>query len=142
VPDSHPFGQEWEQHLATTQRAYEERRLADYLAGFSDGYHSVQLGTRWEEDKEGLEAKMVKDFARFELLRMDFQMLRIWYAGQSGFAHLGYDTKLRVRDSGRVLVDRRENILTGWHLGAGRWLIDCKIVLKAENCYEDEQPEI
>jgi hypothetical protein len=72
VPDSHPFGQEWEQHLGTTQRAYEERRLADYLAGFSDGYHSVQLGTRWEEDKEGLEAKMVKDFARFELLRMDF----------------------------------------------------------------------
>jgi hypothetical protein len=142
VGEAHRYGQAWQEHLTATQRAYEERRLADYLAGFSGEYYSVQLHTRWAEDKCGLEAKMLKDFARFDLLRMDFTLLRDWYAGERGFAHLGYETRLRVRDSGRLLIDKRENLLTGTHLGEGRWQIDCKVVLKAENYYEDEVPSV
>jgi hypothetical protein len=138
----HPFGEQWLSHLAATQAAYAERRLPDYLAGFSDAYFSVQLHTHWSEDKPALEKKMRRDFERFELLQMDFTVLRAWYAGERGFAHLGYETRLKVRESGRTLVDRRENMLTGAHLGDGRWRIDCKVVLKAENFYEDGAPEI
>ena len=142
MSSEHPFGEQWLEHLATTQQAYTERRLADYLAGFSDEYYSVQLHTQWAEDKAALEQKMLRDFERYELLQMDFTVLRAWFAGGHSFAHLGYETKLKVKETGRTLIDRRENILTGTHLGYGKWLVDCKIVLRAENFYEDGAPEI
>jgi hypothetical protein len=138
----HPYGEQWLAHLAATQQSYAERRLADYLDGFNDSYFSVQLHTQWAEDKAALEKKILRDFDRFDLLEMDFTVLRAWYAGEQGYAHLGYVTKLRVRETGRTLVDRRENLLVGHHRGAGRWGIDCKVVLKAENLYEDGAPEV
>jgi hypothetical protein len=141
MPETHPFGEQYLAHLAVTQRAYTERRLPDYLAGFAEHYYSVQLDTRWAEDKAALAEKIARDIERFELLQMDFEVLRSWYTGERGYAHLAYETRLRVRDSGRVLLDRRQNLLIGTHLGAGHWLIDCKIVLNAENRYEDA-PEI
>ena len=68
--------------------------------------------------------------------RVDASEVWHWYAGSTGFAHLRYHTRLRLRDKERVLVDRRENILVGEQAGDGRWGITCKIVLKAENYYE------
>jgi hypothetical protein len=140
---THPFAAQYEQHLHTTQQAYVERRIADYLAGFAEHYSSVQLHTRWGEDKAQLAAKIAKDIERFELLSMDLQVLRTWYSGEVGYGHLSYYTRLKHRESERILIDRRENILVGEHGGAGRWLVVCKIVLKAENFYEQsEQPDI
>ncbi len=133
---SHPFAQQFLDHMARTQQAYTERRLEDYLAGFAEHYSSVLLGTDWGEDKTGLRSKMLADFERFELLSMDFEVLHHWYAGETGFAQLAYLTRLKVRASGKVLLDRRQNILVGEHQGEGRWLLSCKIVLKAENVYE------
>ncbi|MCC7478906.1 hypothetical protein IT575_10665 [bacterium] len=132
----HPYSQHFLEHMARTQQAYTERRLEDYLAGFSERYSSVVLGTEWGEDKAGLRSKMLSDFERFELLSMDFEVLHHWYAGETGFAQLAYLTRLKVRASGKVLLDRRQNILVGEHLGEGRWSLICKIVLKAENVYE------
>jgi hypothetical protein len=142
MPESHLFGEQYLAHLAATQQAYAERRLPDYLAGFAEHYYSVQLHTRWAEDKLALAAKIQRDIERFELLQMDFGVLRSWFTGERGYAHLSYETRLRVRETGRTLLDRRENLLLGSHHGAGRWLIDCKIVLRAENVYEDGAPEI
>lgn len=142
MSEAHPFGEQYLAHLAATQQAYAERRLTDYLAGFAEHYYSVQLHTRWAEDKTALAAKIARDIERFELLQMDFSVLRSWYSGERGYAHLGYETRLRVRETGRVLIDKRENLLLGTHWGEGRWLIDCKIVLKAENHYEDGAPEV
>jgi hypothetical protein len=123
-------------HLAATQLSYAERRIDDYLSGFTANYYSVQVGTEWGEDKAQLAAKVASDIERFELLSMDFEVVRHWFAGGAGFAHLRYHTRLRLRDKDRILVDRRENILVGEQVGEGRWGITCKIVLKAENYYE------
>src|SRR5688572_9604419 len=120
--DSHPFGAQFEAHLRTTQRAYVERRSADYLAGFTEHYYSVQLGTEWGEDKEQLAVKIARDIERFALLSMELDVLRLWYSGEVGYGHLGYRTRLRTAD-GRILIDRRENILVGEHVGAGQWRI-------------------
>lgn len=139
----HQYAEEFLAHLGATQLAYEQRRIGDYLAGFSENYASVQLNTDWSEDKPRLEEKIVADFERFELLSMDFSILRHWFAGDTGFAHLGYHTRLKYRESGRVLVDQRENLIVGEHLGDGRWLVKCKVVLSASNYFETEsQPDI
>lgn len=142
MSERHSFDEEYLAHLAATQQAYVERRLPDYLAGFAAHYYSVQLHTRWAEDKDALAAKIQRDIARFELLSMDFSVLRSWFTGELGYAHLSYETRLKVRETGRVLLDRRQNLLIGSHCGNGRWLIDCKIVVSAENTYEDGAPEI
>lgn len=135
---SHPYADEYIAHLRATQTAYAERREADYLAGFAEHYYSVQLGTTWGEDKAQLATKIAADIERFELLSMDLEVRRSWFSGEVGYGHLAYVTRLCHRESGRVLFDRRENILVGEHLGAGRWLVVCKIVLRAENVYEPE----
>jgi len=154
--DSHPFGQQFEQHLRETQQAYVERRIDDYLAGFAEHYYSVQLGTQWAEDKARLREKIARDIARFELLSMELRILRLWYSGEVGYGHLRYHTRLRVSGAGlqtrdeaglktspTLLIDRRENILVGQHLGEGRWSIVCKIVVRAKNYYEnDSEPDI
>jgi hypothetical protein len=135
---THPYGAQYEAHLHATQQAYVERRVADYLAGFAEHYSSVQLGTAWGEDKAQLDAKIARDIARFELLSMELAVLRLWYSGEVGYGHLRYHTRLRPRSTDTVLVDRRENILVGEHVGAGEWHIISKIVLKARNYYEHE----
>jgi hypothetical protein len=130
-------------HLAATQQAYAERRIEDYLAGFAPHYRSVQLHTAWTEDKQQLADKIRSDIARFELLDMQFEVIGSWFAGNTGFAHLRYHTRLGIRgqDQQRILVDRRENILVGEPAdvsegeGSG-WAIISKIVLRAENYYE------
>jgi hypothetical protein len=142
MPEEHQFGEQYLSHLASTQQAYAERRLNDYLDGFAEQYFSVQLYTSWAEDKVSLATKIERDFDRFELLQMDFTVLRSWFSGDLGYAHLSYETRLRVRETGRILLDKRENLLIGTHLGSGRWLIDCKIVLSAENHYEDGAAEL
>lgn len=154
---THPYGEQFAQHLLTTQRAYEQRRVADYLAGFAEHYYSVQLGTALGEDKAQLAAKIARDIERFELLSMELDVLRLWYSGEVGYGHLRYHTRLRARTAGShtgstkdvgpappVLIDRRENILVGEHIGGGQWRIISKIVVKARNYYEgeDDEPDI
>ena len=140
---THPYAEQFAAHLHTTQQAYEQRRIADYLAGFADHYYSVQLGTEWGEDKAQLAAKIARDIERFELLSMELDVLRLWYSGEVGYGHLRYHTRLRPNggDTGRVLIDRRENILVGEHSGNGQWRIISKIVVKARNYYEGEADE-
>jgi hypothetical protein len=141
--ETHRFGKEFEQHLHSTQQAYVERRIEDYLAGFAEHYYSVQLHSEWGEDKAQLRTKIARDIERFELLNMDLRVLRLWYSGEIGYGHLRYNTRLQAHGDSRILVDRRENILVGEHLGQGRWAIVCKIVMRARNFYEGEiEPEI
>lgn len=136
---SHLYAAQFEQHLRTTQQAYVERRIEDYLAGFADQYYSVQLGSEWGEDKAQLASKIARDIERFELLSMDLRVLRLWFSGEIGYGHLRYLTRLRSREGdNRVLIDRRENILVGEHCGAGKWLVICKIVVRAKNYYESD----
>jgi hypothetical protein len=157
---THPFAEQFRLHLETTQQAYVERRVDDYLAGFAEHYSSVQLHSEWGEDKAQLATKIARDIERFELLSMDLRILRVWFSGEIGYAHVAYHTRLRLReDSGAglqtrggeaglktsptVLIDRRENILTGEHQGDGRWLVACKIVVRARNYYEGaDEPDI
>jgi hypothetical protein len=74
---------------------------------------------------------------------MDFEVKRVWFTGDTGFAHLGYFTRLRFKDSQRVIVDKRENLITGRHTGSGNWELTGKIVLKAQNYLEeDSSPDI
>lgn len=143
MPLDHPFSTQFIKQMETTQQAYAQRRLEDYLAAFSDSYYSVQLDTDWGEDKAQLAKKISDDFVRFELLSMDFDVLKHWYVGETGFAHLAYITRLKYADSGRVLVDKRENLIVGNHLGEGRWELAGKIVLKAQSYFESEvSPDI
>jgi hypothetical protein len=135
---THPFAQQYEKHLKTTQQAYVERRIADYLAGFAEHYYSVQLGTEWGEDKAQLALKIARDIERFELLAMELRVLRIWFSGDVGYGHLSYLTRLRSRADERILIDRRENILVGEHIGDGKWQIVSKIVVRARNYYEND----
>jgi hypothetical protein len=140
---SHPFAEQFEQHLHSTQQAYVERRIDDYLAGFAEHYYSVQLHNNWGEDKPRLREKIARDIERFELLSMELKVLRVWYSGEIGYGHLRYHTRLQGRADQRILIDRRENILVGEHLGEGRWQIACKIVVRAKNYYEnDSEPDI
>ena len=136
MPLEHPFAEQYIEHLKITQQAYEQRRLVDYLAGFAESYFSVQLHADWAEDKAQLATKISEDFERFELLSMDFEVLKHWYVGETGFAHLAYTTRLKFTDGGRVLVDQRENLIVGQHLGAGRWELTGKIILKAQSNYQ------
>ena len=143
TPRTHAHAREFLDLMARTQAAYESRDLYTYLSAFSADYTSAILDSEWWEDRTRLEQKMRKDHGRFELLSMDFEIKRHWYAGDIGFAHLGYVTRLRFKDSGRVLLDKRENIIVGRHQGAGEWKLINKIVLKAESLLEDDSaPEI
>jgi hypothetical protein len=142
---THPYAEQFAAHLHATQQAYEQRQIADYLAGFAEHYYSVQLGTAWGEDKAQLGVKIARDIERFELLSMELDVLRLWYSGDIGYGHLSYHTRLRARVAEvrkdpipPVLIDRRENILVGEHLGDGQWRIISKIVVKARNYYEGE----
>lgn len=124
--------------MKTAQQAYEQRRLDDYLAGFAESYFSVQLQTGWSEDKAQLRQKISGDFVRFELLSMDFEVLKHWYERENGFAHLAYITRLKFSDSGKVLIDKRKNLIVGHHLGAGRWELTGKIIITAQSYFEGE----
>lgn len=128
--------------ITETQQAYAERRSTDYVDAFCDDYYSVQLHTDWGESKEQLGRKIASDVERFELLVMDYEILRIWFIEEVGYAHMRYVTRLKFRDTGRVLIDKRENLVTAAHRGDGRWELNGKIVLRAENYFEDGQPDI
>lgn len=142
MAEHHEFAAPFLALLTTTQQAYVERRTDDYLAAFNDTYYSVQLHTDWGEDKAQLAAKIASDAERFALLKMDFEILRHWFIEDTGYAHMRYVTRLKFRDSGRVLIDRRENLVTAIHRGGGRWELNGKIVLSAANYFENEQPDI
>jgi hypothetical protein len=135
MPQRHPHAESFIEHLRTTQEAYAERRLQDYLAGFAEDYSSVQLHTNWSEDKTGLRRKIELDFQRFKLISMEFEVVQDWFSGEVAYALLRYHTRLGLPDE-RVLVDRRENILVCRHKGSGRWEIISKIIVRAENYYE------
>jgi hypothetical protein len=132
----HEFAQQFIDHMATTQNAYAERRLSDYLAGFSDDYCGAAVGSNYSEDKATLEHKIAVDLERYKLISMDYDVLRHWYAGDTGFAHLSYRTRLRQKTTQRVLVDARENLIVGKHLGNGHWTLISKIMLSAVNHFE------
>ena len=90
-----------------------------------------------------LEEKMVKDMQKFELLDMQLNVIRDFYAGETGFGHLEYLTRLKFTDSGRVLIDKRRNLIVARHLGGGKWEIISKIVISAANYFEaDSTPDI
>ena len=142
-PLEHTHAQGFLDLMATTQAAYERRDLPGYLQSFSGDYSSVILDSDWWEDRTLLEEKMRKDHERFEIVSMDFEIRRHWYSGETGFAHLAYLTRLRLKDSGSILIDQRENIIVGHHQGDGRWMLVNKIVLKvSSHLEEDAAPEI
>ncbi len=143
MPDSHPHAAAFIEHMQATQQSYVRRDLENYLRGFSAEYFSVQLDTGWGEDKSQLESKMLRDMAQFELQDMQLNVIRDWYAGEIGFGHLEYLTRLRFVDSGRILIDKRRNLIVGRHLGNGSWEIISKIVISAANYFESEStPDI
>ncbi|MCB1185616.1 hypothetical protein KDL29_00485 [bacterium] len=143
MPNSHPFASQFIAQMQHTQQSYVRRDLPAYLAGFATDYYSVQLDTHWGEDKQQLEEKMVKDMQKFELLDMQLNVIRDFYAGETGFGHLEYLTRLKFTDSGRVLIDKRRNLIVARHLGEGKWEIISKIVISAANYFEaDSTPDI
>jgi hypothetical protein len=143
MPSIHPYGSSFIELMGTTQTAYAARDSKGYLSGFSEDYYSVQLDHAFEENLEQLSEKIARDIERFEILQMDFTIKRIWYAGEIGFAQLAYVSRLRFKGTERVILDRRENLVTGRHLGIGKWELICKTVLHAETVIEIEQgPDI
>lgn len=143
MSETHPEAEAFVAHLHSTQQHYVKRNLAGYLAGFSEDYFSVQLDTSWGEDKLQLESKMRRDMQNFELIDMQLNVIRVWYSGEIGYGHLEYLTRLRFADSGRILIDKRRNLLLGRHLGDGQWEIISKIVVTANNYFEtDSTPDI
>jgi len=140
---AHPQAEAFLSFLNRTQQAYETRRLADYISSFADDYCTVILHSTFHENLEQLRAKIAADMEKYELLSMDFKMLDDWYTGDIGYAHMSYVTRLRFRDSGRVLIDERENLIVGEHSGEGDWQIKAKITISARNYFESETaPEI
>lgn len=142
MADTHPQQDGFLKIITETQRAYAERRTDDYVDAFCDGYYSVQLNTDWGEDKAKLASKIASDVERFELLSMDYEIVRVWFIEEVGYSHMRYVTRLKFRDTGKVLIDKRENLVTAAHRGDGRWELNGKIVLKADNYFEDDQPDI
>lgn len=142
MAQTHPHQDGFMRIITETQQAYEERRTGDYVGAFCDDYYSVQLHTDWGENKDQLGHKIASDVKRFDLLAMDYEILRTWFIEEVGYAHMRYVTRLRFRDTGRVLIDKRENLVTAAHRGEGQWELNGKIVLKAENYFESEQPDI
>jgi len=140
---AHPHSEAFLSFLNQTQQAYETRRLEHYIAAFAGDYCTVQLHSTFHENVDQLRAKIAADMEKYELLSMDFKMLDDWYTGDIGYAHMAYVTRLRFRDSGRVLIDERENLIVGEHGGAGEWQIKAKITISARNYFESEvAPEI
>jgi hypothetical protein len=143
MSESHPHAQQFLDHLHSTQQCYVKRELEAYLAGFAVDYFSVQLDTTWGEDKSQLEDKMRRDMQNFELIDMQLNVIRVWFTGEIGYGYLDYLTRLRFNDSGRILIDKRRNLLLGRHLGSGQWEIISKIVVSAANYFEsDSTPDI
>jgi len=140
---AHPQAEAFIEFLNQTQQAYETRRLEDYIASFADDYCTVMLHSTFHENVDQLRAKIAADMEKYELISMDFKMLDDWYTGDIGYAHMSYVTRLRFRDSRRVLIDERENLIIGEHSGDGSWQIKAKITISARNYFESEtQPEI
>ena len=137
---THPHSDGFLELIRFTQAAYEQRRLEDYLGAFAPDYTGVQLNTGFSEDYAGLRRRMSADRERYELLSMDFAIVDNWYTGDTGYAHMRYHTRLRLRDGGRVMVDRRENIVAGRLGEDGVWRLNLKVTLNAENYIEDGPP--
>jgi hypothetical protein len=115
--------------ISRAQRAYAERRLEEYLSAFDGHYTGARLGRDDLEDMPMLATRIEDDFRRFELLGMDYSILRHWYAGETAFAHMRYETRLRSVSDGALRVDKRENLIVGRHIGGDKWLIVAKITL-------------
>jgi len=135
----HAYGAEFIEFIKTTQQAYESRRLEDYLASFAPEYCTVQLHTGFHENLDELCAKIAADIEKYELISMDFTILDHWFTGETAYAHMSYLTRLKHKESRRVLIDERENLIVANHLGAGGWAIVAKITLSADNYFESER---
>ena len=143
MPNTHPFAAQFIELMSTTQAAYAAREGEKYLQAFAEAYYSVQLDHEFEEDVSQLAQKITRDIERFDILQMDFTVKRIWFAGDIGFAHLAYLTRMRFKDTERCIRDQRENLIVGKHLGGGQWELICKTILRAETRIEPEQvPDI
>lgn len=143
MSSTHEFEQQFVELLAATQASYAERDADGYLSAFADDYYSVQIDHSFGEDRVQLAEKITRDIERFDIVQMDFTVKRSWFTGDTGFAHLAYLTRMRFKDSGRSIRDKRENLIVGRHLGAGHWELTCKVILRAETVVEQEQvPEI
>lgn len=142
MENRHPEAGAFLKLLAGTQAAYEQRDRDAYLSGFGEDYSSYSIQTGAFEDKAGLAAKIDRDIERFELLSMEFRIERDWYAGETGFALLSYETRLRGKRSPRILLDERRNIIVGHHDGRA-WRIINRIVLEVTTQVEaDAAPDI
>ncbi|GEM_PF-3987636 len=119
-------------HLEFTRSGYLERVLSRYLAGFHPDYLGIDLTASLPpEDLAGLEEKMLREFERFELEEMELSPEMVKVAGCVGLARLSYRSVLRLKESGKLFLDRRTNLLIGFHDGS-RWWITYKVTLKKE----------
>ena len=128
------------EHMERTRQCYIKRDIEGYLAGFADSYISFQLNGEFFENKDSLREKMLREFERYDLLSMDFEVVQIHFSDKMGYAQLRYISKLKpvtpMSNQHRILIDKRENLIVARREADGGWLIEAKIVLNAENYYE------
>ncbi len=71
---------------------------------------------------------------------MEFEVLQHWFAGSIGFARIEYRTRLRTRETGRIVDDRRHNLIIAEENADESWSIISKFVLEvlpAADCSGD-----
>ena len=98
--------------VRAAQQAYAERRLVAYLDKFSSDYFGVQLHTDEQEDFTKMHQRVAYEMDNFDLLNLDYRVITHWFAGDQAFLHTQHYTRLRYKDTGRVMVDMRENVTT------------------------------
>ncbi len=113
--------------MRRAQRAYAERDIETYMAAWRPYYKSFQVTGSFEEDLAGLRAKLEREFSRYSLSRMDFEVKKLDVMGNIGAAVLTYNSEL---DGGGVKVsDERTNLILGEFDGERWWLVS-KIVIR------------
>jgi len=125
--------------MERTRQCYVNRDIEGYLAGFSDTYISFQLDGEFFENRDSLKEKILREFERYDLLSMDFEVVQVHFADNMGYAQLRYISKLKPvagNNQRGILVDKRENLIVAKQKADGSWLIEAKIVLSVENYYE------
>lgn len=129
-------------HLEFTRSGYLERKLERYLDGFHPDYLGIDLTASLPpEDLAGLREKMLREFERFELMEMELSPDMVRVAGCVGLARLSYRSVLKLKSDGRCFLDRRTNLLIGFHDGS-RWWITYKVTLKKEFSPLDEGKQV
>ena len=113
--------------INVTQQAYENRDLDGYISAFADDYHSFALPYDLAEDKAALRRKMEREFARYRMKKMEFEVKRLAFVGNRAYAYLSYHTTLEADDT--TVTDTRENLIVGV-FEDGKWRFESKIVLR------------